>query len=98
MIVRIAESSNSMFVRDRPVIHRSYTTFLRKSGAVFGTWIWSGRRDLNPRPLGPQPSALPGYATPRTRGQSSPDGLRQPRGSPLLTAPVSPGCPKIDPE
>ena len=25
----------------------------------------SGRRDLNPRPLGPQPSALPGYATPR---------------------------------
>ncbi len=29
--------------------------------------IWSGRRDLNPRPLGPQPSALPGYATPRSR-------------------------------
>src|SRR5579859_30656 len=28
--------------------------------------VWSGRRDLNPRPLGPQPSALPGYATPRT--------------------------------
>jgi hypothetical protein len=29
---------------------------------------WSGSRDLNPGPLGPQPSALPGCATPRTRG------------------------------
>src|SRR2546426_1935833 len=27
---------------------------------------WSGRRDLNPRPLAPQASALPGCATPRT--------------------------------
>src|SRR4029077_1068915 len=27
--------------------------------------IWSGRRDLNPRPPGPQPGALPSYATPR---------------------------------
>ena len=26
---------------------------------------WSGRWDLNPRPLGPEPSALPSYATPR---------------------------------
>src|SRR5438552_17746432 len=26
---------------------------------------WSGRRDLNPRPLDPQSSALPGCATPR---------------------------------
>src|SRR5437762_5325395 len=26
---------------------------------------WSGRRDLNPRPPGPQPGALPSYATPR---------------------------------
>ena len=25
----------------------------------------SGRGDLNSRPLGPEPSALPGYATPR---------------------------------
>src|SRR5207253_6915756 len=35
---------------------------------------WSGRRDLNPRPLDPQSSALPGCATPRrasnrTRGR-----------------------------
>src|SRR5256885_1075393 len=28
--------------------------------------LWSGRRDLNPRPLAPQASALPGCATPRT--------------------------------
>lgn len=27
----------------------------------------SGRQDLNLRPLGPQPSALPDYATPRIR-------------------------------
>ena len=28
---------------------------------------WSGRRDSNPRPLGPEPSALPDCATPRAR-------------------------------
>ncbi len=28
---------------------------------------WSRRRDLNPRPLGPEPSALPNCATPRRR-------------------------------
>src|SRR5205807_6379271 len=38
---------------------------------------WSGRRDLNPRPLGPQPSALPGYATPRTSADLS--GFGPPR-------------------
>ena len=27
--------------------------------------IWSGRQDLNLRPLGPKPSALPNCATPR---------------------------------
>ena len=29
---------------------------------------WSGRGDLNSRPLGPEPSALPGCATPRFLG------------------------------
>ena len=29
--------------------------------------FWSRRRDLNPRPLGPEPSALPNCATPRLR-------------------------------
>lgn len=28
--------------------------------------IWSGRRDLNSRPTGPKPVALPNCATPRT--------------------------------
>ncbi len=28
---------------------------------------WSGRQDLNLRPLAPHASALPGCATPRTR-------------------------------
>ncbi len=32
---------------------------------------WSGRRDLNPRPLGPEPSALPGCATPRATSVSA---------------------------
>jgi hypothetical protein len=27
--------------------------------------LWSGRQDLNLRPLGPKPSALPNCATPR---------------------------------
>ena len=30
--------------------------------------VWSGWRDLNPRPLGPEPSALPNCATSRGRG------------------------------
>src|SRR5581483_287861 len=31
---------------------------------------WSGREDLNLRPLGPEPSALPGGATPRLGGRN----------------------------
>ena len=35
---------------------------------------WSGRLDLNQRPLGPEPSALPGCATPRRScSQRTPD-------------------------
>ena len=34
---------------------------------VSGRWCWSGRRDLNPRPLDPQSSALPNCATSRCR-------------------------------
>ena len=30
--------------------------------------IWSECRDLNPRPLGPEPSAIPNFATPRDLG------------------------------
>src|ERR1039457_6243484 len=32
---------------------------------------WSGRRDSNSRPLAPHASALPGYATARTRERSA---------------------------
>ena len=30
-----------------------------------GVQLWSECRDLNPRPLGPEPSAIPNFATPR---------------------------------
>ncbi len=30
-----------------------------------GAYSWSEWRDLNPRPLGPEPSAIPNFATPR---------------------------------
>ena len=38
----------------------------RASGQAF---LWSGWRDLNPRPPAPHAGALPGYATPRLGGQ-----------------------------
>lgn len=39
---------------------------INKSGRVLcGTLPWSECRDLNPRPLGPEPSAIPNFATPR---------------------------------
>ena len=43
-------------------------TIKKKKKAVFTTFFffWSRRRDLNPRPLGPEPSALPNCATPRS--------------------------------
>ena len=34
---------------------------------IAGNLKWSGRRDLNPRLLGPEPSALPVCATPRKK-------------------------------
>ena len=34
---------------------------------IFKTSLWSGRKDLNLRPSGPKPDALPGCATPRER-------------------------------
>jgi hypothetical protein len=45
----------------------------------------SGRQDLNLRPPGPQPGALPDCATPRDHADST--DLRPPRldGSPLLS-------------
>ena len=51
------------------------SVFLRSRGEVvknitiqnYYTFDWSGRGDLNSRPLGPEPSALPSCATPRPR-------------------------------
>src|SRR5450759_5129178 len=41
-----------------------YSDSLEKTPVFIGVF-WSGREDLNLRPLGPEPSALPGCATPR---------------------------------
>ena len=46
-----------------PVDVRNNEKESRQKPAPF---LWSRRRDLNPRPLGPEPSALPNCATPRT--------------------------------
>src|SRR5262249_18771500 len=66
---------------------------------------WSGRLDLNQRPLAPQASALPGCATPRkllrgyarafSRGQAALSSWRQtPRTTATLRLPASPlRCP-----
>ena len=57
--------SRSLFVATPP----SWPRYVRDQGRVrIGTHEngkWSGRGDLNSRPLGPEPSALPGCATPR---------------------------------
>ena len=36
----------------------------KKPGTIPG-FLWSGRLDLNQRPFGPEPNALPNCATPR---------------------------------
>src|SRR5438876_10223119 len=47
---------------------------LESKSTLTPSLVWSGRRDLNPRPLAPQASALPGCATPRTF-QPGPAGI-----------------------
>ena len=54
--------------------------------AVELSWInWSGWRDLNPRPSGPKPDALPSCATPHQNSGtvSSPGRNRISQGHPL---------------
>src|SRR5437763_3667669 len=51
-------------------------TLSRRSGAS----RWSGRLDLNQRPLAPQASALPGCATPRHGPAARGHGARRGRG------------------
>ena len=51
------------------ILKTSETTGMQRKNpvtiAVTGFSIWSECRDLNPRPLGPEPSAIPNFATPR---------------------------------
>ena len=39
--------------------------YAKKNNIDFINFKWSGRQDLNLRPSGPKPDALPGCATPR---------------------------------
>ena len=58
----------------RPMISAGSTEIAEVStrGDISGkTSKWSGRRDSNSRPLAPHASALPGYATARTRERSA---------------------------
>jgi hypothetical protein len=54
--------------------------FLNRASLTFFE-RWSGREDLNLRPFGPEPNALPSCATPRERGgeDRAPARVRQPR-------------------
>ncbi len=52
-----------------PVILALLSLGKKKTGnEVPATFLWSERRDLNPRPPGPEPGALPSCATSRRRG------------------------------
>src|ERR1700681_642197 len=46
---------------------------------------WSGRRDSNPRSLGPEPSAIPGFATSRTAVGESARSRTECTGETLLS-------------
>ena len=39
--------------------------FVKKQESTKDSCFWSECRDSNPRPLGPEPSAIPNFATPR---------------------------------
>ena len=45
---------------------KNYPLTFDRSGRFTRSVVWSGRADLNGRPLAPQASALPGCATPRS--------------------------------
>ena len=56
-------SSARLFLDQEAVAILSDQT--KSNGKIPLLFVWSRRRDLNPRPLGPEPSALPNCATPR---------------------------------
>ena len=49
-----------------PVAYHLQSKKRRRLFSQPSSFFWSRRRDLNPRPLGPEPSALPNCATPRS--------------------------------
>ena len=59
-LARILETCRGSGPRRRSDVPNGRTE--KATGEMEG---WSGRPDLNWGPLGPEPSALPGYATPR---------------------------------
>jgi hypothetical protein len=59
--------SRSLFVAMPPSWSRDVRDQGRIRTETFLEKKWSGRGDLNSRPLGPEPSALPSCATPRLR-------------------------------
>ena len=61
--------------KSHKILHRKKSRIYRKirlKSTDFNR-IWSECRDLNPRPLGPEPSAIPNFATPRKLGYYSAD-------------------------
>ena len=65
----------------------TWLLYFRAVHTVLAFEKWSGRRDLNPRPLDPQSSALPSWATSRCATRTDPPNpagfhtLAQPRGA-----------------
>jgi hypothetical protein len=89
---QLAERNISIFVSDLEncdpaVIHRHRCTS-RDTGIVFRNW--SGARDLNPGPHGPEPCALPNCASPR-RG----DSIRPRSRLGFRSSPASPSHPPL---
>ena len=54
---------NPSYVKER--FFTRLSVIQKRTGKILSVFVWSRRRDSNPRPLGPEPSALPNCATPR---------------------------------
>ena len=80
IIIRLCESSSLSTKGKRRfyicvLVQRKIAVWVAKKPDIFGLFagdiffvstLWSECRDSNPRPLGPEPSAIPSFATPRT--------------------------------
>ena len=58
-----AKFANHSFCKER--FFTRLSVIQKRTGKILSVFVWSRRRDSNPRPLGPEPSALPNCATPR---------------------------------